>query len=292
MDINEVFTQYNIPIAPASHEHTRYGWVQLDCPFCSRGSERYRLGYNLTFNYCNCWNCGHHSIISVLVDLLGISFAKAKHILKDVIPEKLPDDIKTTGKLQLPYHSQTLLPQHKDYLKSRGYRPKDIMQLWQIKAIGAAPRLSWRILIPIHKHGQVVSWTTRTISKRSDIKRYYSASPVEESYPHKKLLYGADYARHAVAVVEGPTDVWAGGPGFVGTFGLSLTNEQIVAIASYPVRAVCFDNTPAAQRAAKKLVGLLSTLPGTTYHITLDSDDLGDAGFYKEIKIIREKILK
>lgn len=292
MDIKDVFEQYNIHIAPENHEHVRPGWVQIDCPFCSKGSERYRLGYNLIFNYCNCWNCGHHSIISVLVEILGINYKKAKGILSDVVATAPKDRSEHKGHLAFPHHAHTMLPQHIHYLKHRGYDYKKIMELWQIKAIGPATRLAWRLLIPIHKHGELVSWTTRTISKNKNIKRYISASINEESYPHKKLLYGEDYARHAVAVVEGPTDVWSGGPGFVGTFGLSLTNEQIALIAKYPIRAICFDNTPDAQRTAKKIVGLLSSLPGDTYHIILDSDDVGDASFYKEIKTIRKNILQ
>ena len=34
----------------------------------------------------------------------------------------------------------------------------------KIFGIGIAPRLQWRIWIPIHYHGEIVSWTTRSLS--------------------------------------------------------------------------------------------------------------------------------
>ena len=88
-----------------------------------------------------------------------------------------------------------------------------------LQGIGLHPRLPWRLFIPIHSHGRPISWTTRSIGTK-DKKKYITASPAEEAAPHKQTLYGLDYCRHTVIVVEGPLDAWNIGPGAAATYGL------------------------------------------------------------------------
>jgi DNA primase len=135
-----------------------------------------------------------------------------------------------------------------------------------------------------------VSWTTRSISYSDRVTRYVSAALDEEKIFHKELLYGEDFARHAVIVNEGILDAWRIGPGAVATFGSGYSQEQLERIAKYPTRAICFDNEPEAQKRARKLSNDLSALPGETYNVLLDKKDAADES-KENIKRLRQEIL-
>jgi len=288
MDLIELLSESNIDYRTEGHEHCREGWVQIECPFCSPSTGRFRLGINLQYHYANCWHCGHKSLSYILIKLLKTS-PKAVKELTGKLKHERTQKPKHAGFYQEPPCVDALLPAHKRYLKDRGFSPSHIKQLWHIRGIGLAAILQWRLFIPIMYHGQCVSWTTRSIGN-SEKGKYISASPDEETIPHKHLIYGEDYCRHSIVVVEGPLDAWAGGPGFGAIFGLSYTSQQIERISKYPTRAICFDNHPEAQQVARKLVKDLSSFPGTTYNIVLDSKDAGEAKHY-ELKRIRKEIL-
>jgi len=51
----------------------------------------------------------------------------------------------------------------------------------------------------------------------------------------------------------------------------------VLRLSRYPVRGVCFDSEPAAQRRAHELVDLLSAFEGETFNIQIDSKDPGCA---------------
>lgn len=271
---------------PGEHEHTRAGWIQMDCPFCSADWKHFRLGYNVRSDYLNCWSCGSHSIPETLVALLGCSYSHAKRLVpphgREPQSSEAPEDRR--GHLVFPKGLGELLPAHRRYLRGRGFDPEEIVRLWGIRGIGIAARLPWRLWIPVVHRARTVSWTTRAIVDRGV--RYLSAADNEEVCNHKHLLYGEDYCRHAIIVHEGPTDAWATGPGAVGTLGTSYTRQQVLRIARYPVRVVCFDNETSAQQRARALCDMLMDFPGDTYNVVLDAKDSATAS-RKEIKRLR-----
>lgn len=290
MTFDEILTELNIPKAPEGHHHSRPGWIQIDCPFCGKDSHKWHLGYSEEGKFLNCWQCGYHSLSSVLIEATGRSYREIKKLLGDLEAFR-PKKIKVKGRLQMPKGVEGLHPAHRKYLWSRGYNNEGIYQLiklWGIQAIGIASHLSWRIFIPIYYQGRMVSWTTRSISNK--VTRYISASLEQESMPHKELLYGEDYVRHGIIIHEGPTDTWSTGPGAVSTFGIGYTKAQLNRMAKYPTRAVCFDNEPEAQKRANSLCDDLSVFPGETYNVQLDSKDPASAS-KKEIKKLRRQFL-
>ena len=74
MILRELLAKHGIPVAADNHHHARRGWLQFDCPFCSKNSRRYRMGYSISRGSVNCWVCGKHSLKQTL-DALDIRLA-------------------------------------------------------------------------------------------------------------------------------------------------------------------------------------------------------------------------
>ena len=278
MKFEELLTRYNVPYVASGNEHCRPGWLQLDCPFCSRNWKHYRMGYNLARKYVHCWSCGSHSLISTVMEITGLSFKQAREIFQDLHLEQtdLPERVKS-GKLTLPKHIQELQRAHIKYLRDRGYSVSSLKDLWDIKGIGLASKLSWRIFIPIYYKGKIVSWTTRAITDSAN-PRYISASFDEEIYPHKELLYGEEWCKHSVIVCEGAFDVWRIGPGAVAVMGTSYTRAQVHKISKYPRRIICFDTDSSGKTRSEELASSLEPFPGETIIVTLETGkDPGEA---------------
>lgn len=270
-------------------KYCRRGWVQFHCPFCFGGLDPNKpyCGYNNSFGYVNCWRCGPHNVGKTLMTLSGMTWREAKEALEEIDAPLRADEYVHTGKLVLPEGREPLLKAHRKYLKKRGFDPDEIESLWRIEGIGAYHRLQWRIFIPIHLHGKTVSWTSRAITDKTSL-RYLSAGEEEEAVPHKSLLYGEDYATTAISIHEGPTDVWAIGPGAVATCGTGWSSAQLLRMSKYHRRIVCFDNQPEAQRRAKKLCRLLEPF-GETLNVILDAKDAATAS-EKERKQLRRML--
>lgn len=229
-------------------------------------------------------------------DLLAELTRMPWHEVRDAItaprtPEKGPPGAaKHRGSISYPAGLQPLSGPYRRYLAGRGFDPDAIVDLWGVQATGPVGRLAWRLWIPIHLNGRVVSWTTRMIGS-GEGQRYISAAPEQEEVNHKELLYGEDHAGHAVVVVEGPVDVWAIGPGAVAILGLMTTPQQIERIGRYPVRAICTDAEPAALRRAERLADVLQHYPGSTDVIELETgSDPADAD-PDEMREIRQRWL-
>ncbi len=291
MSLVDFLNDHSVPMAPEGHTHSRPGWVNIDCPSCGRFSEKFHLGISLGNFYCNCWKCGRRDVFDVLSDVTGAA-------RKDIFDAVRRDDtnprerIQKTraGKVTLPKGIVPLMAQHRRYLTSRNFKPDRIAHQWSIASIGQAARLQWRVFIPIFYRGRVVSWTTRSISKGATL-RYISAKPEEEEIGHKDLLYGEDNCKHSIVVHEGPIDAWAIGPGATCTFGTSYSDRQIARIAKYPRRAICFDNSPDAQRRAAELCDILKTFDGETFNVQLDAKDAAESS-KKERAQVRKHFLK
>lgn len=291
MTIVEILSKNNVPYRqPEDHKNVRYGWIGVNCPFCGRANDAFHMGFHLTKRISSCWQCGYHPAWKTLAKLLGIRYTEARDLL-DVDPGWEQEDRRKhrRGELALPDGLGPLLPVHLRYLQSRGFDPEELERLWGIQGIGFAARLAWRIWIPVHLHGTVVSWTTRSLA--SEGTRYVTAQSSQEALPMKSLLFGEDYARHAVIVCEGPFDVFRIGPGAVATMGIAYSSAQVEKISRYPVRVLCFDREAQAQKRAKKLCQALEPLPGSTYNVELDAKDPGSAG-EKEVKELRKRFLE
>jgi hypothetical protein len=288
MNYTELLQQLGIRFVSEGHHHCRPGWVQMDCPNCGHSSGKYHLGFNKGRGYFNCWVCGPKPTVETLCILSGQSASYIIGLLREALPTREAKPLRPKGQLKVPKGVSPLGKPHRKYLRSRGFDPDEIATIWGVQGIGISARLSWRLFIPIQYRYETVSWTTRAIG---DVEtRYISAAPEEESVYHKHLLYGADMAGHGIVVTEGPTDAWAIGPGAVATLGLGYTLEQLELIKAYPVRAVCFDNSPDAQRRARKLTDRLSLFLGETYLVNMSGKDPATSP-KREVRELRRRFL-
>ena len=285
MQMTELLHHLGIPVAPSNHHHTRPGWVQFDCPYCGTNSQKFHMGFRIDGGFVNCWKCGPHPLYETVYQLSNKTPEQTKKLLGDLEFKKFKPT-EHRGKLVLPKGLGELGKPHRKYLRSRGYDPDLIQQLWKVQGIGIAAKRSWTIFIPIIFKGQTVSWTTRKIVDE-DVLRYLSANSKEESYPHKKVLYGEDYARWAISIHEGPLDVWKVGPGATCTFGTGFSRTQIRRMIKYERRIICFDAEEQAQKRARQLMNQLEPFPGETINVILDSKDAGSAS-KREIRTLRK----
>lgn len=261
----------------------RPGWVQVTCPDCgdqsSKGYAKKYLGISLSTGAANCWRCGRKNTATVLAAITGVPVARVRERLDGA--RMAAPLVRRTGRLVVPAGVGPMGPGHRAYLAARGLDAAVVARVWGVCGIGqvggAWRPLRWRLYIPIHHHGEVVSWTTRTIQPNVRT-RYVSAAHEQEVIHHKDILYGADYAHHTIIIHEGPVDVWATGPGAVATLGTGYTEAQLRAMSNYLVRVVCFDSEPEAQRRARGLAAALSPFPGETHNVVLETgSDPADA---------------
>ena len=278
MNFVSLLHDHRVQCHTEGHKHCRPGWVQVDCPFCGKDSQRYHLGFNLAGLYFNCWKCGKHRTDEALAHVLRVSPAEARRLGRAIDPtRRVVVDRVLRKDVQLPGGIGKLLPKHKRYLHGRGFDWSTIEQVWKVQGIGALSlRLAWRLFIPIYHRGVVVSWTTRSVKPGTAL-RYLSAKEGDEVIPHKDILYGADYCSRAAVCVEGPTDAWAVGPGAVATCGIGYSRSQLRHLSKFESRFICFDNSKAAQKRAQALARELAVFPGRTAVIALDAEDPGTA---------------
>lgn len=260
-------------VRPGEHEHAGEWYFQLDCSRCGL-TDHYRLGINWQRLTAYCWACGPLPVWQALHETTGRDYKTVRDAFAGIAPAFNDQRSygRAAGTLVIPDGVGPLLGPHRAFLEARGLDPDKTAAEWNLWGIGqAGGRLAWRIWIPVTLKGKTVSWTTRTVG--NDKTRYWSAKPEQERFPHKTLLYGEDKVKgHTILCVEGPSDVWAVGPGAVATFGTAYTPSQVARLASYPVRLVCFDSgEDAARKKAEALVETLSSHPGRTAMVTLTS---------------------
>lgn len=277
-------------VSEGQHHHAHQGWINFDCPFCSPGAGKYRMGYNLSRGNVNCWVCGSHPIIDTLSKLTGMAPSQCSAVLDRGKPSRTPTAEVPGGKYLPPTGLGPLGKRHRRYLLNRGFEPEKLEFLWKIRGLSLSePGYNWRIFIPVFVGDLPASWITRaTVDGGKD--KYRSSPKARELLPLRNLLYGEEFCQNVIIVNEGPLDAWAIGPSAVATCGIGYTQSQMMKIARYPTRVICFDNEPDAQKRARKLCDDLSVFPGETYNVTLDAKDASRAS-KKEIRKLRKLFL-
>lgn len=287
MTVLELLQQYEIPHKlSGEHHHVTSKFVGVDCFDCSPESGKYKLGISLAGGFASCWTCGNKGMAYVLSRLTRLHKDKIREIIE--VP-KLSRIEEKSGKLKLPYGLKELSTCHKRYLKKRRFNPDELEHLYKLRGLNLAVDLSWRIFIPVLHRTKTVSWTTRTIVDGVE-PRYIAARPEQEAIKAKSLLYGEDFARHRIIIVEGHFDMMRIGPGCVATGGLGYTRSQLQRMAGYLERTIIFDNEVNAQQRAKRLMADLSSFPGKTNTVQIDAPDPAEMKPV-DVQLVRESFL-
>jgi hypothetical protein len=276
--------------------------VNTNCPYCDTKSTSFNLGFNPAGNYYHCWKSKHdYPIRQVLSTLLNVSESSIDNILIDyqgvgeTLSEKKTSNIKY---LELP--TNTFTKAERKYLKSRDFDPKYLYKKYRVVGGGIDGDWKFRIIVPVYYHGQLLSWTGRSILskeklKQLDIPRYKNLS-VEKSIKNiKELFFNIDNCKSdTVVLTEGAFDVLRFDGNAICSMGTELTESQINLLASrFRKIFILFDNEPEAQKKARKFGLQLSSI-GIEIEVVNAYEDFGknDMGECnrEEIEIIKKEL--
>ncbi len=282
MKVIDLYQAYDIPFVTGDHKHSRPGWVNIECPFCT-GNPGYHLGATLNGSIFKCWRCGWKPATRVISKVLNMSESEARILIRDYGGISKVQNIDTNVKIRkkaykLPSDTTALGNKHKQYLLQRGFDPDYIIKKWKVLATGPHSFLghinySRRILIPFFWDGQEVTYQGRDITGKHPLK--YMACPKDrEIIEHKHILYGNQTAWRDVGIcVEGVTDVWRLGDASFATCGIEFTDRQVRLIAKrFKKVFVLFDDEVQAIAQADEMVSELLFRGVAAERITIKGD--------------------
>ena len=297
MNIEQLYRDYSIPYATEGHKHTREGWINTECPFCT-GNPGLHLGYDTNLDRFVCWRCGGHNQAKVISALLNISTNQAYTIIRQYGFVSKRKENKALIKLRpfkYPEPFAALDYQHKAYLIKRGFDPEQLEKEWGLFGTNVHSVLDninykHRIIIPYTWDGQVVSFDSRDITERAGNK-YMACPDKREIVPRKSILFGKQSAWTETGIcVEGAFDVFRLGKHAFATSGIKYTAKQMKLISKLFKRVfIIYDNEYQAQIQAKKLCADLQ-FRGVDCHILTVGTDPGSMEQKEAIYLIKQLI--
>lgn len=277
----QLYRDYKINMGPHHHKHTRRGWINIRCPFCT-GNVGYHLGYNIKVNYFRCYRCGWHPIEKVLRSITNVAGKdNQKKVLKKYwidSPADERDDTVYADEVVWPLGLGKMDRAHHLYLMDRGFPSRQIEREWGLMGTNHLdPDYKFRVIAPINFKRNVISFQGRDITNVQS-EKYKACAKEKEVMHHKHTLYGLDEARwDACLVVEGITGVWRFGAGTVGTFGAQYKRSQLRLLSTRYSRVfLLFDDDEAGRIAQDSMDCELSVLGCDTILLNLDGGDSGE----------------
>jgi DNA primase len=279
---------------------------------------------NITTGRFVCFSgvCGRQgSLSTILVDLCGYPYSKAKEILQEFSTPDIPDP----DSLLIPSYEERrgkrrthtfddqagiaelnpavlgIYERCPTYMLQRGFR-KDILRRWDI---GLTTRCMYdvyahhaevaRVTIPVWtKRGKLAGISMRGIAPES----VQSPKYLHEHFEKRLILYGENMVeevteRHPLIVVESqPAVIWlsqAGIPNAVSTMGSKVSDVQMERIARYPYVVLAFDDDMAGYEVTQRCIygygktyGRREWVPGLSQ--TVGRNALSVAGTYKKYR--------
>lgn len=235
MNIIELLDEYGIEYWEQG-KNVSSGWINIQCIFPGCDDPSNHLGIRLRDLKVTCWKCGEHSIIDLLREVADLTYEEAKRLRKSLAAERADppltekaSSVYKSGKASLPQESSTHFPKlHLDYLRSRGFKPRQLIKKYSLQAVHTIGKYKFRVIIPVKLNGRLVTFTSRDVTGKQDIP-YLSASPSEGTMNIKHTVYNIDSLREGADAIlcEGPADVWKLGNGSCSLFGVKHTMQQI-----------------------------------------------------------------
>lgn len=275
-----------------SGKNVTHGWTGIACPACEDRSSHGGIAPNGEFY--SCFKCGHKSHVTGLIRLLeDCSWSKAKEIYQSFSDSLfLPDYAakrEHAAKVEWPpIGVKAHLPKlHTEYLKSRGYDPKQLEELFKIKGVYQVGDFKYRIIIPVYHNGKLVSYLGRDVTGQQKLK-YKNLSISKSVVSIKDCVYNIDSVHNKAIICEGVFDAWRFGHAAVAMFGLLYTQRQVQILSRKLKEAIiCFDNEKVAQEQADKLAEELSYAGVKVSILHIDTKDPGEMS-QKEANEIRQ----
>lgn len=267
------------------------GWINVQCPWCPDHSKN--GGWNIAGSYFHCWRCGGHGDVATVAKMLRVSRERAEDEISPYegrtgLLKKINKKEAKQKSIDFPFSE--LSKRDRKYLKKRHFDPDFLAEKYKIASGGITGHWAYRIMIPFYLDGKLVTYQGRDTTGIP--KNRYDNLPIEDSVVNPKhLLYNLDNCKGTHAyVMEGVTDVWRFGDGFIATMGTSLDPAQIRLMAKrYKSITFLFDPEIEAQSKAKKHASLLASLGRAVEIIDLELDhDPGDCTEEEVISIKKE----
>jgi len=274
------------------------GWVGIQCLWC--GDKSNHLGINIDSKKFKCFKCKRKGLItSIVKEIEGCSTAAAHTLMREFLDYTM-NNIRTRTVKNREYDGPILpegattefLPIYLEYLEKRGFDPEKVIPKYQLMMCHRNTKnYNYRILIPIFMYGQLVSFTTRSISDSSD-QRYKNCPDYRALRPSKELIYNLDTVNHTALLVEGPADVWRMGDGACSVLGTEISVSQINMIVQKNVRRafVLFDPEPEAQALAEHFCNNLSAFIPEVFNLELEGAEDPGAMSDEDAKYLRQDL--
>jgi hypothetical protein len=269
------------------------GWLEINCPFPLCSDPSYHMGISPQLRF-SCWKCGARGPLTKLLE----QFEGTTHLRKVFqqygdYEEIVEEEQEPKGKLILPTEADfSFSEDHYNFLTSRRFDPLYITQKYRLRVCHNVGDFKFRFIIPIIIDNVMVSYVGMDWT-RKQTQKYKNAPARHSTVSAKQCLYNLDSVKDVAVVVEGITDVWRGGDGFVGTLGIQWTKEQAaLLVRKNPSRVfVMFDAEDEAQERARALARTLSGVLPSVELLELsegDPDNMTDEeveNFRREYKI-------
>lgn len=262
MNLIKILKQHNIEFREEGKNISK-GWIGINCPFC-QDDEGYHLGIFPKTRFWSCWKNNNHKgngYYRLFKKLLNCSEEQLRFLCEDkkllvedeflTIKNKL-SATKTVAKSNC-LSGLKFLPEFMeikdygdtkkfwDYLIDRGFdEPLKLISKYTLKCclIG---NYKFRIIIPVYKNNELVTWTSRSIYKNAKLR--YLSHPQEQSILNiKYTLFDYDYIKvggDVLFITEGPFDAMKlqylfTSPNYKATclYTKSITSQQEVLLSS------------------------------------------------------------
>ena len=295
MNIKDFLTENEISFKTSGKNVSR-GWINLEvCPFCN--DSNYHCGINLSSLGWDCWVCkqgkGRHifHLLREMEQLKHLNNDQINKIIEDFENEQQPI-IKTSDMVKWPEFMQDEMPvPHRKYLSSRGFDPDFLIKKYKLKSVYNIGDYKFRIIVPVIVNKITVSWVAANVLRQfKHIIPYLDCPPEKAIVQPKHALYNYDSINDWVIIVEGITDVWNCGDGFVASFTKGMTSEQIELLLKKNPKKVFIMFDSDANIQAQQLANNLSGLFHYVEVLTLVSGDPADLT-KEEINQIKKEIL-
>jgi DNA primase len=271
-------------------------WIGVPCKLCGDTSGHTHGAFSKKTGNYNCWRCGNHPLYKVIAEMENCSYRQAIELIKKYSIDSQYEQEEKIYAASLDIakvaDAEKMNKHHRHYLQKRNFDDKFLEKEYGLLGTGFLGDYPHRIIAPIIYKNQEVSFTSRTIIDRPPT--YLFCKSDKEVVHYKNILYNLDKIKNNIILVEGVTDVWRIGRGAVASFGLTVTEKQLVLLLTTAMEHdttifVCLDPEPVAQKKAKKIVQKMKSIYDKVYNIVLTEDE--DPGAMKEsdIKVFRKE---